>query len=104
VRISRWVTMHGFALNLGVDLRAFDLIVPCGIRDHGVTSIQALTGKAPVVRDVALAAAPLLERALGAPVAEVEDLGEADDLDAVLLARTRPEIEHEERKTGSTDP
>ncbi len=41
VKCSRWVTMHGWALNVNTDLSYFDAIVPCGIRDKGVTSMQA---------------------------------------------------------------
>jgi lipoyl(octanoyl) transferase len=59
-RVARGVTMHGFALNCDCDLSVFDRIVPCGIRDAGVTSLSAELG-----RDVTVAEAlPVVERRL----------------------------------------
>jgi lipoate-protein ligase B len=47
VAVRRWITLHGFALNVDPDLSHFDWIHPCGIRDLGVTSMRALLGAAP---------------------------------------------------------
>ena len=45
VRISRWVTMHGFALNVNTDLTYYDSIIPCGIFDYGITSMEHILGE-----------------------------------------------------------
>ncbi len=45
VRASRWVTMHGFAFNINADLGYFDLMIPCGIKDKAVTSLNVELGK-----------------------------------------------------------
>jgi len=48
VRASRWVTMHGFALNVNADLGYFDLMIPCGIKGKAVTSLNVELGKKEV--------------------------------------------------------
>jgi lipoyl(octanoyl) transferase len=52
VKTSRWVTMHGFALNVNPDLSYFSHIVPCGIQDKAVTSIQAELGHEVGMKEV----------------------------------------------------
>ena len=53
VKASRYVTMHGFALNVTTDLRYFSYINPCGFVDKGVTSIEKETGMRPTLEEVA---------------------------------------------------
>src|SRR6188472_363122 len=60
IRVSRGVTMHGFALNCDVDLAWYDRFVPCGISDAGVTSLSAELGRDVTVPEVA----PIVERHL----------------------------------------
>ncbi len=51
IRVSRWVSMHGIALNCNNDLTPFSLIVPCGIKGYGVTSLSRETGREVTIAD-----------------------------------------------------
>ena len=52
IKLSRWITMHGFAFNINTDLSLFNGIIPCGIFDKEVTSLQKETGKEIKINDV----------------------------------------------------
>jgi lipoyl(octanoyl) transferase len=71
IRVQRGVTMHGFEINCNADLAAFDRIVPCGIRDAGVTSLSAELGRdVPVAEVLPLARDAVLDALEGALAVE----------------------------------
>ncbi len=76
VHISRWVTSHGFAFNVTTDLSHFDLIIPCGIADKGVTSVERLLSPSGRGRR---AAGEAQERMVAAKAAVVTHFGEVFD-------------------------
>lgn len=94
VRISRWITQHGFALNLTTDLSLFRLIVPCGIREHGVASIESLTGEKPDLVATAREAWQGLNREFGAADAQYFDATdiENDQLLDWIVSRSKPRV------------
>jgi lipoate-protein ligase B len=73
IRVSRWVTHHGFALNVDTDLSYFDLIVPCGIADRRVTSMEALLGGSVDRGDVEDALGRAFEEVFGGAAERAED-------------------------------
>lgn len=52
IKVKRWVSIHGIALNCSNDLGVFDLIVPCGIQGYGVTSLSEASGRRITIEDV----------------------------------------------------
>ncbi len=96
VRIARWVTSHGFALNVEPDLEHFNLITPCGIPDRGVTSIARECGRSVGVDEIRQVVASTFAEVFGrqlVPMAEAIRLVKviAHDDHRVLLLHRRPE-------------
>ena len=65
IRVARWVTMHGTALNVATDLARFSAIIPCGLSGAGVTSIERETGHRFEVEEVAAVQARAFADVLG---------------------------------------
>jgi lipoyl(octanoyl) transferase len=85
VRVSRGVTSHGFALNVSPDLSYFAHIVPCGLADAAVTSIERLLGRPIPLREVEDLVIDSLGRVFGLEMVEV---GRAAWEEAPVAART----------------
>ena len=73
VRIARWITSHGFALNVNTDLSYFKMIVPCGITDKGVTSLSRLLNRHIDLREVAEIAASQFAKVFGRNVVVIDN-------------------------------
>lgn len=73
IKASRWVTMHGFALNVNNDLCPFEWIIPCGILEKGVASVQSLTQRAVSVEAMIPGVVAGFERAFGIRFEQVEN-------------------------------
>jgi len=71
VHLSRWITTHGFALNVTTDLGLFGGIIPCGLSQVRMTSIAALTGRTPTLAEVASRAAANFGRVFGREMVEI---------------------------------
>lgn len=92
VRISRWITMHGFALNLTTDLALYRSIVPCGVTTYGVGSMASLGAAAPDPSDLAPLAWLDLAARLGRQAINFLDASDIPDheLGAWLTAASKP--------------
>ncbi len=105
VRVARGVTQHGFALNCCCDLAAYDRIVPCGIRDAGVTSLAAETGRQVRVEDMLPIVKGLLAEALDGRLRITEtDLERAVAPNVVIPAAAGPAQWHLDPVLTAADP
>lgn len=71
IRVKNWVTMHGIALNVNTDLKYFNYIIPCGIRNKGVVSMKGLLSKSQELNIVAINILQNSEKLFGLKITEV---------------------------------
>lgn len=94
IKCSRWVTMHGFALNVNADLSYFDHIVPCGITDKEVTSLQALLGRAVDLGKVKQRLSHHFAAVFDVDISNVDSLPELDYQFSYLKNTAKPLTRH----------
>jgi len=70
-RIEEWITYHGFALNVSLDLSHVDLIIPCGLKEFGVTSMEEVLGEAPEMSEVRKSVAQRFGEVFGVELRQV---------------------------------
>jgi lipoyl(octanoyl) transferase len=100
VKVSRWVTMHGFALNVNTDLSKFDRIIPCGIFHKGITSMQRKLGRDISIESVQKAIVDSFAEVFGCQPRWIEK----DKLNSIILELpTRPHRKNELSQTHATD-
>jgi lipoyl(octanoyl) transferase len=87
VRVAAGTTMHGFALNVDPDLRAFDRIIPCGLTGVGVTSMSAELGRPITVADAAQLLRPQLQRYLA-----FEEYTQSPDIESATDTTAHPRL------------
>jgi lipoate-protein ligase B len=80
IKVSHWITTHGFALNVDPDMRHFEMIVPCGIRDYKVTSLAAILARPVTVTDVIGPIVRALRATLGPVIEKRPDLSNVPEL------------------------
>ena len=100
VKVSRWVTMHGFALNVNTDISKFDRIIPCGIFHKGVTSMQRKLGQDIPLGSVQKAIVESFASVFGCQISWIEK----EKLDVILMKlKARSLKESELSKSISTE-
>ena len=88
IKMSKWITMHGTALNVSTDLSYFDNIISCGVRDKSVTSMSKILGKSLVVDEVSPVYVKSFSKVFGSDIVK--------NLRDNLLPERRPDIMREE--------